>query len=497
MIIKLPPSESAEPDAIDRLFLDRVRPPVWRNPEPRSLHDLVIVGAGPAGVAAARAAKAAGLTVALIERHWLGGNSLNFGSIPSKAIIRTGRAYEALVNSEAFSAPPVPEPVADLAAAMNRMRRLRTRIAEYWSAERLTADGIEIFFGEANFTGKNSLSVDSRSLRFKKALIATGARACGSDIPGLDEAGYLTSATIFDIKTLPRRMAVIGGGPLGCEMAQAFAHMGSRVTILQNEPKFLPQEERDAAEILSRSLSRSGVDTRLNTRVVSARSGTGEKWIEAELNGAKYSLAVDEILLSVGRTANTEQLNLEAAGIGRAPDGRVQVDDYLRTANADVYAAGDVCMAHKFTNIAEASGRIAIQNAFNEAKHRCSQMIVPWCTYCDPEIAHIGMHAWDATRQSIAVKSYTVMMQDVDRAITDGRDDGFVKIHVREGTDEIVGATIVASRASEMINEVAVIMSAKIGMRQLAGILHTYPAQSDAIRLAAVAYLKSLGESLR
>jgi pyruvate/2-oxoglutarate dehydrogenase complex dihydrolipoamide dehydrogenase (E3) component len=153
-------------------------------------------------------------------------------------------------------------------------------------------------------------------------------------------------------------------------------------------------------------------------------------------------------------------------------------------------------MAHKFTNIAEASGRMAIQNAFNEAEHRCSQMIAPWCTYCDPEIAHIGMHVWDAKRQSIAVKSYTVMMQDVDRAITDGRDDGFVKIHVREGTDEIIGATIVASRASEMINEIAVIMSAKVGMRRLASILHTYPAQSDAIRLAAVAYLKSLGESL-
>jgi pyruvate/2-oxoglutarate dehydrogenase complex dihydrolipoamide dehydrogenase (E3) component len=495
MIINLPQLKSAEPSTIDQRFLDRVRPPGWRNPEPQPLYELVIMGAGPAGVAAARAARAAGLTVALIERHWLGGNSLNFGSIPSKAIIRTGRAYEALVNSEAFSAPPVPEPVADLTAVMSRMRRLRTRIAEYWSAERLTADGIEIFFGEASFTGKNSLSVDSRPFRFKKALIATGARACDGDIPGLNEAGYLTSATIFDIKTLPRRLAIIGGGPLGCEMAQAFAHMGSRVTILQNEPKFLPQEERDAAEILSRSLSRSGVDTRLNTQVVSARSETGKKWIEAELNGARYSLAFDEILLSVGRTANTEKLNLEAAGIERAPDGRVQVDDYLRTTNADVYAAGDVCMAHKFTNIAEASGRMAIQNAFNKAEHRCSQMIVPWCTYCDPEIAHIGMHVWDAKRRSIAVKSYTVMMQDVDRAITDGRDNGFVKIHVREGTDQILGATIVASRASEMINEIAVIMSAKVGMRQLAGILHTYPAQSDAIRLAAVAYLKSLGES--
>jgi pyruvate/2-oxoglutarate dehydrogenase complex dihydrolipoamide dehydrogenase (E3) component len=492
-----PASASAEPAAIDsKRFLDRVHPPGWRNREPKPLYDLVILGAGPAGLAAARAARAAGLTVALAERHWLGGNSLNLGSIPSKAIIRSGRAFEALINSEELGAPLMPEPVADLTAVMSRMRRIRTRIAEYCSLDRLSTEGIEVFFGEASFTGKNSLSVDSVPLRFKKALIATGARPSACDIPGLEESGYLTSASIFDIKTLPRRLAIIGGGPLGCEMAQAFAHMGSHVTILQNEPKFLPQEERDAAELLSLSLSRSGVDTRLNTQVLNARSDNGEKWIDARLNGVTYSLAVDEILLSVGRTANTEQLKLEVAGVERAPGGRVQVDDCLRTSNADVYAAGDVCMAHQFTNIAEASGRMAILNAFERGEHRCSQMIVPWCTYCDPEIAHIGMHIGDARRQSIPVKSFTVMMQDVDRAIADGRDDGFVKIHIREGTDEIIGATIVASRASEMINEIAVIMNAKVGMRQLAGILHTYPSQSDAIRLAAVAYVNSLSHGV-
>jgi pyruvate/2-oxoglutarate dehydrogenase complex dihydrolipoamide dehydrogenase (E3) component len=272
-------------------------------------------------------------------------------------------------------------------------------------------------------------------------------------------------------------------------MAQAFAHMGSHVTILQNEPKFLPREERDAAEILSLSLSRSGVDTRLNTQVMGARRQNGEKWIDAELLGAKYSLPVDEILLSAGRVANTEQLNLSAAGVGCEPDGRIRVDDWFCTENPDVYAAGDVCTEHKFTNIAEASGGMAVRNAFALGENRISQMIVPWCTYCDPEIAHVGMNIWDAKRQSIAVKTFTVMMQDVERAITDGRDDGFVKIHVRDGTDEVLGATIVASRASEMINEVAVIMHARLGLRRVAGILHTYPAQSDAIRLAAVAYL--------
>lgn len=458
----------------------------------KSCYDLAIVGAGPAGVAAARTARALGLSVALIERHWLGGNSLTSGSIPSKSLVRTARAFEAMVNSTEFGAPRCPEPIADMGAVMARVRAIRARIAEYCSAERLTREGIDVVHGEAAFVDKNSLVVAAATLKFKKALVATGARPQTPAIPGLEEAGFLTSDTVFDIKTMPKRLAIIGGGPLGCEMAQAFAHMGAHVTILQDEPKFLKNEERDAAELLSLSLGRSGVDTRLNTPVIAARREGGEKWIHAQLDGVPYAIAVDEILLSIGRVANIEGLSLDRAGIDSNSDGQVQVDDCFRTTNDDIYAAGDVCLPNMFANAAEASGRMAVLNAFTGEAHRRSQMIVPWCTYCDPEIAHIGMQIWDAKRQSIPVKSFTVMMQDVDRAITDGRDEGFVKIHVRDGTDEVIGATIVASRASEMINEIAVIMNAKVGLRQIAGVLHTYPSQSDAIRLAALACRDSL-----
>jgi pyruvate/2-oxoglutarate dehydrogenase complex dihydrolipoamide dehydrogenase (E3) component len=473
-------------------YLQRVRPPVWHNPAPRGLYDLVILGGGPAGLTAATVARSLGLRVALVERARLGGNSLNAGSIPSKALVRSGRALEAIVNGRCFGGPESSEPIADFTAVMRRMHAIRSRIAESCSALRLAAMGVDLFFGHAEFAQTHCVHVAAAALHFRKALIAAGARPRASAIPNLEAVGYLTSSSFFEIESLPRRLAVIGGGPLGCEMAQAFAHMGSRVTILQDEPKFLPREERDAAEILSLSLARCGVETRLNTTIIGARSGNGEKLIDIENTGIGCTLAVDEILVSIGRVSNSDELRLAAGGIVTAADGRIQIDDFLRTSNPDVYAAGDVCMAHKYTNVAEASGEMAVRNAFAKAEQRHSTIVAPRCTYCDPEIAHIGMHIRDAARQGILVKTYTIMMQDVDRAITDGRVDGFVKIHLRAGTDEIIGATIVASRASEMINEVAVIMHAKLGMRALAGIPHTYPAQSDAIRLAARAYMNSL-----
>ncbi len=217
----------------------------------------------------------------------------------------------------------------------------------------------------------------------------------------------------------------------------------------------------------------------------------GEKLIDAVNDEVRYCIPVDEILLSIGRVANVEDLDLQAAGIEYDAARGLKIDDFLRTTNVDVYAAGDVCEEFKFTNVAEASARLAAQNAFGGKTERQSHLTIPWCTYCYPEVAHIGVGIREAAARAISVKSYTVMMQDVDRAITDGQDDGFVKVYVREGTDTIIGATIVAARASEMINEMSVIMSAGIGMRQLANILHTYPAQSNAIRLAAVAYVNN------
>jgi pyruvate/2-oxoglutarate dehydrogenase complex dihydrolipoamide dehydrogenase (E3) component len=486
----------AKPDDEDT-FLRRVRPEDWENPVPRDAYDLAIIGAGPAGLAAAESAARFGFSVALIERNRIGGNSLNVGSVPSKAIIRTAHVYGTMRDAEAFGAPVPNEPALEFGKVMARMRRIRTRISEFHSVHGLTALGVDMFFGPARFESADTLLVGDVPVHFKKALIATGARPRASDIPGLDQTGYRTSATIFEMATLPKRLAVIGGGPLGCELAQAFCRLGSHVTIVQNDPKFLPREERDAAEILSRSLARDGVEIRLNTTVVGARCESGAKMLETVNNDVESDVQADEILLSIGRVPNVEDLGLAAAAIEFDTDQGIKVDDFLRSTQPNVYAAGDACLSLKFSNAAEFSARMAVQNALMQAKQRQSSLVIPWCTYCDPEIAHIGLHVWEARLQSIPIKSFTVMMHDVDRAITDGQDVGFIKIHVAEGSDRILGATIVASRASELINEMAVIMSSGIGMKALAGIAHAYPAQSEAIMLAAQAYMHDFDDSTK
>ena len=481
----------AKPDD-ENVLLRRVRPVLWQNPDPAGGYDLAVLGAGPAGLAAAETAARLGARVALIERNRIGGNSLNAGSVPSKSIIKSAGVYAAMHKAEEFGAPMPSEPPLDFAKVMERMRRIRMRVSEHHSVEHLQALGIDIFFGAAQFENATTLRIGEVSLRFKKAIVATGARPkAPHDIADLDATGYRTSASIFDMEALPRRLAVIGGGPLGCELAQAFCRLGAHVTIVQDDAKFLPREERDAAEILSRAMARDGVEIRLNTSVVSARIANGVKILRAINNDVACEIESDEILLSIGRVPNVEDLGLDKAGIAVDPEQGIKVDDFLRTTNPDVYAAGDVCLDLKFTDAAQASARIAVRNALSEGQERQSRLVIPWCTYCDPEIAHVGVHVWEARLQSIPIKSYTIMMHDVDRAITDGTDAGFVKIHIAEGTDRILGATIVSSRASELINEMSVVMSAGIGMNDLANVVHTYPAESGAIMLAALAYVRN------
>ena len=335
------------------------------------------------------------------------------------------------------------------------------------------------------------MTVRGATLRFAKAVIATGARAQQPSIDGLDAAGYLTNETVFNLTERPRRLMVIGGGPLGCELAQAFARLGSEVTIAQRDPFFLPGEERDAAEILSQALARDGIRVWLNTEVKKVVRSGGEKRVQLVSYDQEALVAVDEILVGAGRAPNVEGLNLEAAGVEYDEDEGVHVDDFLRTTNRRIYAAGDVALQLKFTHAADASARIVVQNALFLGRKKLSSLTIPWCTYTDPEIAHVGMYVREARERRIPVKTFTVPMSDVDRAVADGEEEGFVKIHVREGTDRILGATIVARHAGEMINEITLAMVAGIGLRTISRVIHSYPTQAEAIRKAADAYLST------
>ncbi|MGC2462794.1 MAG: mercuric reductase [Steroidobacteraceae bacterium] len=482
-------SPSGPPDdRIHRALVDNVHPPAWRNPNPADKYNLVIIGAGPAGLVAARAAAALGAKVALIERSLIGGDCLNMGCVPSKAIIRTSRLYAEMRAAENFGAQAPRSISVDFPSVMERMRRIRTRISRADSARRLSAEGIDVYFGEARFAGFDTVAVAGEMLRFKKALIATGARPLTPSIPGLAEAGYLTNENVFNLTECPRRLLVIGGGPLGCELAQAFCRLGAHVIIAQDDPMFLPKEERDAAQILSDALARDGIQIHLNTEVVAVRTEGGQKVGELVSEGNKASVAVDEILTGIGRAPNVEGLNLEAAGVQYNIDTGILVNDFLQTTNVRIYAAGDVCLKHKFTHTADASARIAVQNALFLGRKRLSALTIPWCTYTDPEIAHVGLYIREAWEKAIPVKTFTILMHDVDRAVTDGEEKGFVKIHVREGTDRILGATVVAPHAGEMINGLSLAISSRIGLRALARVIHAYPTQAEAIKMAADAY---------
>ncbi|MEO6407854.1 MAG: mercuric reductase [Burkholderiaceae bacterium] len=467
------------------------RPTDRRNPPPREPYHLLVIGAGPAGLVAARAAAALGARVALVEKHLLGGLSLNYGCVPSQALIRTSRLYAEMRNAEAYGARTPPAIEVDFPLAMDRMRRIRARAGRVDSAPRIAAAGIDLFFGTASFVAADTVEVDGLRLRFRKALIATGSRSLLPTIPGLDDAGYLTNETLFDLTALPKSLLVIGGGPVGCQVAQAMCRFGCRTLITHAEPLFLPKEERDAALLLAEAMARDGVEIHLNTKAVNVRVESGKKLVETLNDGNVATIAVDEILTGIGRMPALSGLNLEAAGVAYDACAGIVVDDFLRTTNRRIFAAGDVCLEHKFTDTAEAAARIVVRNALCFGRERLSALTIPWCTYTDPEIAHVGLYVRQARERGIPVKTFTVPIHDVDRALADGEERGFVKVHVRDGSDEILGATVVARHAGEMINDLSLAMVAGIGLSTIAHVIHAYPTQAEGIKKAAMAYVRT------
>lgn len=474
-------------DELNRELVRHAHPADWVNPDPAPRYNLVVIGAGTAGLVTAAGAAGLGAKVALVEKHLMGGDCLNVGCVPSKTLIRSaGVAHE--VREAWKYGVKVDGVEVDFPAVMERMRSVRARISLHDSVHRFKALGVDVFLGHARFTGPDQVEVAGKKLRFKKAVIASGARAVHPDIKGLAEAGFLTNETVFSLTTLPPRLAVFGGGPLGCEMAQAFQRLGSRVVLLHKHDRILNREDRDAADLIQKTFVEEGITLALNVRFHEVERRGGEKIVHFEANGVKDSVTVDEILIGAGRAPNVADLGLEAAGVQYDSRRGVQVDDHLRTTNPRVYAAGDICMNYKFTHAADAAARIVIQNALFKGSKRLSALTVPWTTFTDPEVAHVGLDERQAAEKGIPVDTYMRPLSEVDRAITDGQEEGFVKILVEKGTDKILGATIVAAHAGEMLNEITLALVGKLGLARLSGVIHCYPTQAEAIKQAADAY---------
>lgn len=476
-------------DEHNQTLAANVHPPGWKNPAPGGRYNMVVLGAGSAGLVAAAGAAGLGARVALIERHLMGGDCLNVGCVPSKAIIRSAHAANEVRTARDFGIHVRGDADVDFAGVMERMRRIRAGISPHDSVRRFTDHyGIDVYLGEARFSGRDTVAVEGATLRFARAVIATGARAAVPPIAGLEEAGFLTSHNIFNLTEQPRRLAVIGGGPIGCELAQAFARLGSSVTIIEAADHFLQREDPDAAAILRASMERDGVVVRLSTSVARIDVQGADRTLLLSKPEGNETVTADQILVGVGRTPNIEGLDLEKAGVEFSASG-IEVDDHLRTANKRIFASGDVCLPAKFTHSADAASRAVVQNAlFPGPKKRISKLVIPWCTYTDPEIAHVGMYAHQAESEGIAVDTWKVAMSDVDRAVTDGDTEGFLKVHCRKGSDTILGATIVGSRAGDMISEITTAMIAGKGLGFFSGVIHPYPTHAEIIRKAADAY---------
>lgn len=475
--------QPAPMDEHNQRLVDHVHPSDWQNPTPDGTYNLVAIGAGTAGLISAIGAAGLGGKVALVERHLMGGDCLNVGCVPSKALIAPSHLSKKMRHADEFGLTPSEASKEDFPKVMERIRKIRADISDNDSAKRYTEKGVDVFIGEGKFTGRNTIEVGGQTIKFKKAVITTGARAVHPDIPGLAEAGYLTNETVFNLTERPDHLIVLGGGPIGCELAQAFRNLGSRVTIIQHS-RFLPREDPEASAILADVFEREGIEVLLETSVERvSKSGS-----EIRVHLGVTTLKGDQMLVGVGRAPNVDHLGLEAVGVEYDSRNGIKVDDRLRTTNMNIYAAGDCCMQHKFTHAADAAAQIVIQNALFGGREKLSALNMPWCTYTSPEIAHVGIYEHDAADRGIETDSYKFEMAENDRAQAEGDTEGFVKVVVKKGTDKILGATIVAAHAGEMINEISIAMAAKMGLGKIGGVIHPYPTQSEAIKRAAGLY---------
>lgn len=465
-------------DSFDQELLSQVAPADWVNPQPQALYDMVVIGGGTAGLISAAIAAGLGAKVAMIERELLGGDCLNYGCVPSKGLLSVSRRLGSLRRGSDYGLSPA-EGEADFGKVMQRMRELRAGISHHDGAARFRDLGVDVFLGSGTFSGPDQVQVTQNDqttvdLKFKRAVIATGARPLVFPMPGLDEVSYHTNLSLFSLTELPESLAIVGAGPIGIEMAQAFARFGSKVTVIAMDEQILPREDPEAAAVVREALEGDGIVFEMRAKMSSVTQRDGSKVVGFERDGQNGEVIASELLLAMGRAANVEGIGLEQAGVEFDRRG-IKVNDNLRSTNKRIFAAGDVAGSFQFTHSADAMARLVIRNAFFFGRGKVSDLTMPWSTYTDPEVAHVGLYASDAEQAGCELETLRMDFSEIDRNILESETEGFAKVIFEKKSGKLRGATVVGAHAGELLGEMLLAVNKRMKVSELSSIIHPYP----------------------
>lgn len=452
-------------------------------------YDITIIGGGSGGLTAARTAAALGARVLLVDKEKLGGDCLNFGCVPSKSLIHVAKVVQQARDAAKLGLMPASFDV-DMAKVSAYVQGVIGRVEE---GERVYSEGVTVKFGHVTFKSATELDLNGESIHSRNTIIATGSRPAVPAVEGLAETGYLTNEGVFDLTSLPASIVVVGGGPVGVELGQAFRRLGARVTIIQGPARILPREDEEVSETIAQVLESEGTEIVTNARFVKASRNGDRKVVTAKRGDDLLQFEADEIVLALGRHSNVDGLNLEAAGI-EYDAGGIKVNDYLQTTASDVLAIGDVIGGYLFTHVAAYQAGIAVRNALVPvAKKKVDYRVVPWCTFTDPEVARVGQTPDEARKQHKLMRVVKFPWAHIDRAQTEGETTGFIKLVLAGNKAQIVGAHMVGARAGELLGELSLAMRHNLTFNDILGIIHAYPTMNIGIQQAVFdAYLESL-----
>jgi len=450
-------------------------------------YNIIVIGAGSAGLVSAYIGSVVKAKVALIEKHQMGGDCLNTGCVPSKALIRTGKILSYIKRAQDFGLKSAQVDF-EFPDVMERVHNVIKKVEPHDSIERYTKLGVDCYTGAAKILSPHEVEVNGKTLTTKNIIIATGARPAVPPIPGLDQVDYLTTDTIWNLSKLPKKLMVMGGGPIGCELSQCFARLGSEVTLVEMLPDLLIREDEEASRLVRQKFIAEDVDVRINSKCKEVVVQDGKQWMLVEKEGKTEKVEFDQLLVAVGRAANAKGFGLEDIGVKLGPRGTVEVDQYLRTTtHKNIYACGDVAGPFQFTHTAAHQAWYCAVNALFSPfkKFKVDYSVIPWATFTDPEVARVGLNEKDAKEQDIPYDVATYGIDDLDRAIADSEDKGYVKVLTPPGKDKILGVTIVGYHAGDLLAEYVLAMKHGLGLNQILGTIHTYPTMAEANKYAA------------